>query len=397
MQRIEQINWSGGIDNLSRNERVKEGCVRDALNVTPTNGGTFTLRPGAERIVPGNRIRGLLALGDDLLYADNTQLMVMNARDNVPRLLASIDPVGGLVGAIHNDELFISTDSQCWRYRNGQLRPWGVAEPSFLVEIVPNGGSLTPGVYRIACTQTNAQGEESGVREPAIVTLSAGSGLRITCIPDHDHTAQVYLSFANSQTLYRQSAVAGEAMIRTVRDDTARLENEGEGMPLPSRLLASLGASVVGASGGLLWLSQPMRVHRRSLTDRFFQYPRAIGLLLKAGSGLFVSADKTYFLQSPEDEQPLQREVLPYPAVSGSGVNLADGRVAWMTPYGLAIGSADGSVSLISQDRFAPALSEGACSGALSLDGNQVVVTAMQGPREQTGMVARDYYEVEVL
>ena len=43
-ERIEQVNWAGGIDNLSRGERVREGCVRDALNVTPTNGGTFAMR-----------------------------------------------------------------------------------------------------------------------------------------------------------------------------------------------------------------------------------------------------------------------------------------------------------------------------------------------------------------
>ena len=60
------------------------------------------------------------------------------------------------------------------------------------------------------------------------------------------------------------------------------------------------------------------------------------------------------------------------------------------------LGAEDGSVALLSKERFAPSCGTFGASGQLDHDGNQIVVTAMRGPREASGLVARDYYEVEI-
>ncbi|SFI69017.1 hypothetical protein SAMN05216206_2754 [Pseudomonas guineae] len=394
-ERIEQTNWGGGIDNLSRRERVKEGCVRDALNVTPTNGGTFTLRPGAELVVSGSRIRGVLSVGADVLYAEGDKLMRLDTRTGTTEQLGSIPPAGAFAGAVLNDELFISTEADCLRYKAGVLRGWGLGECRF--DVQRGTGQLVKGMYQVVCVQINQHGEESPTVAPASIALLDGCSLEVTCDPLPGHSVRVYASTADGETLYLQGVVSGALSLQTLRDDTARFQGGGELSPIPCRMLAQVGGSLACASGGLLWLTAPMRPHVRSSLERFFQFAAPVGVLLKAGDGLFVSADKTYFLSGIEGPAPSQREVLPYPAITGTGVQLRDGRAAWMTPYGLAIGQADGSVSLVSSDRFAPSCGTAGTSAAIDLDGNQTVVTGMTGPREDAGMVARDYYEVEIV
>lgn len=394
-ERIEQTNWAGGIDNLSRRERIKEGCVRDALNVTPTNGGTFTLRPDAELVVAGSRIRGVLSVGDDALYAEGERLMRLNTRTDTAEQIGTIPAVGAFAGAVLNDELFISTETGCLRYKAGVLRAWGVPECRF--DLQRGVGVLAKGMYQVACVHVNQYGEESGVMAAAFVELVDDCSLVVQCTPLPGYKARVYASIADGETLYLQGEINGALTLNALRDDTARFQGAGEAAPMPCQMMAQVGGSIACVSGSLLWLTMPMRPHVRSTADRFFQFPSAVGVLLKAGEGLFVSADKTYFLSGIEGQAPIQREVLPYPAITGTGVQLRDGRAAWMTPYGLAVGLPDGSVSLLSSDRFAPSCGSAGVSAAIDLDGNQTVVTGMTGPREDAGMVARDYYEVEIV
>ena len=392
--RIEQVNWAGGINNLTRGERVPEGCVRDALNVTPTNGGTFALRPGVERLAEGERIRGMLSLGRDLIYADGARLMRLDTATGTESQLATIPPVGVFTGAVLNGELFISTETSCLRYHDGAVREWGAPEARFNVAAV--GGSLPAGRYQVACVHVNARGEESGVLSPAIIDLGGQQSLAISCTPAPGHRVRVYASVANGQTLYLQGELPSAAQLYSVRDDTARLQGMGELPPVPCQFIVQVAGTLACASGKLLWLTQPMRPHVRSALGRFFQFSKPVGLLLKVGQSLFVSADRTYFISGIEGNQPVQREALPYPAITGTGVLLSDGRAAWMTQYGLAVGAEDGSVALLSKERFAPSCGTFGASGQLDHDGNQIVVTAMRGPREASGLVARDYYEVEI-
>ena len=395
VERVEQISWPGGIDNLSRREKIKDGCVRDALNVTPTNGGTFTLRPDAELIAPGTRIRGVVSLGHDVLYADGEALMKLDTRTNTATQIGSIPPLGAFVGSELNSELFLFTETQCLRYKAGVLRRWGVPECRF--SVATSTGTLRAGVYRVACVHVNPEGEEGGVIAPAIINVQDGGGLDISCTVELGYVARVYVSTADGETLYLQGEIAGALSIGSIRDDMARLFTVGEVEPRPGQLVVDVGGSLACASGSFLWLTSPMRPHARSASSRFFQYSKPITTLLSTGAGLFVSADKTYFLSGIESAQPVQAEVFPYPALSGSGVKLADGRVAWMTPFGLAVGAADGSAVLVSSDRFAPSGADSGASGAINLDGNQLVVTAMSGRREENPLIAKDFYEVEIV
>lgn len=392
--------WPGGIDNRSARGRVKDGCVADAVNVVPTHDGGFTLRPGYRQVHSGTNVRGALAVGEVVLLADGADLVEYNARSGASRVLRQIAEVGAFAGAVLNDELFFCTETETLRYKDGIVRRWGVPTAQEAQVTTTSGDAASqPGVYKIATTLVNEYGEESGVYRAQSVTVGEGRTLVVTPPATRTgYSTRVYVSAPNGDTMYLQAeAPAGPLVLATVRDDTQRMVTEGESEPEPGYLVVAVGATIAVASRSSVWLTNPMRPHSRRYAHRFFQYPRPVGVLQACGSGLFVSADKTYYV-SNVDAEAAQRVVLNYPAISSTGVELPGvDSVAWMTPYGLAVGVEGGQVTLVSQDRFAPRVGDSGASGVIECDGTQAVVTTMRGQAGRNPLAARDYFEVEVV
>ena len=116
------------------------------------------------------------------------------------------------------------------------------------------------------------------------------------------------------------------------------------------------------------------------------------------GSGLFVATtSKTYFITGIGTDNLQQREVLGVGAAPGSAVDLPDGRVAWFTQYGQAIGSGDGAVALPNRASYAPEIGTVGAAGVLEHNGNQMVVTNMRGELQGNRLQARDYANLEVI
>lgn len=151
------------------------------------------------------------------------------------------------------------------------------------------------------------------------------------------------------------------------------------------------------ADGKTLWHTLPMSPHLLDKATSFFQYPSSISVVLQVDGGVFVCADKTYFLQAPGSSDVIQRKVLEHGAVSGTGSILPDGRATWMTQYGLAVGALDGSVTLLSQNNFVPEQASAGASGVIDHNGNQLVVTNFTGQRGPNPLAASDYYEAEIV
>jgi hypothetical protein len=161
--------------------------------------------------------------------------------------------------------------------------------------------------------------------------------------------------------------------------------------------MAALGSILLIADGNTLWHTVAMSPHLIDMSKNFFQYPSAISVVLQVDGGVFVCADKTYFLQAPETGDVVQSKKLEYGAVPGTGSILPDGRACWMTQYGLAVGALDGSVTLLSQNNFVPEIAQYGASGVIDHNGNQMVVTTMRGQKGPNPLGASDYYEAEIV
>lgn len=409
-------DWSLGINNQADGRRLprggvvageqQHGAVRDLVNLDPHSDGTLKLRAGFTRLYQGTAVRGLLALGRQLLLADGSDLVAYSIDTSSAQVIGQIDSAGTFAGAVFNGELFICTATEALRYDGTSLRKWGVthcgAQP---VPTIAQGGGIPAGAYQLAVTFENAHGEEGGTTLPLRFNIDQdGASLALTMpTPPEGGTAHLYVSTAGGDVLYHQAAGTGPLSLSRLADDGARMGTERLREPVSGGQVLAYNGVLLTAVGNVLWSTLPLRPHLRDAARGFIQYADTIGMAIVAGqgsaqgagSGVFVAADKTYFVTDLED-QASQREVLPYGAVPGTAQRLPDGRVTWMTHYGQVVGTADGQVQLLSADRFAPDLASHGAGGVLERDGNHFIVTTMAGAARDNPLCARDYYRAEI-
>ena len=128
----------------------------------------------------------------------------------------------------------------------------------------------------------------------------------------------------------------------------------------------------------------------------FFQYASPVNLLVATDGGVFIGTDDATFFLSGLENEPAQILALNIGAIAGTGVALPDGRAAWFTRYGQAIGAADGSVALINSGKFSPDLAADGAAGLVEHNGNQMLVTTMRGPIRTSGLGVGFHHSLEI-
>lgn len=395
---VRRDGWPEGIDNRANWKDVPLNRVRDAVNVDALASGSMALRGGFDKVADGTEIRGAVACGDYIVMADGTDLKAYNTRTSTLQTIASIAGAGRFAGDVLNGELFFCTENQTLRFKDGVVRAWGVPTP--VSQPVPEvvAGGLLPGTYQCAITYMDAAGEEGGTPMALTITVAEGKGLRFTItLPAGAVKARLYISSVNGSELYLQYEGTGTYTANVVRDDTARLDTMFARGPVCGDFIAKHNACLCIAQGSILWLTLPMRPHLRNVAHRFFQYPAPIDAIVSVETGLYVLADKTYFITGVETAQPQQAVVFDFGGVYGSHTTTPDGDAIWMTQYGVAKGDGNGAVTLLSQARFVPELANRGGSGIVERNGNQMVVTTTRGPQSRNSLAASDYYETEVI
>ncbi|MGV8917834.1 MAG: hypothetical protein ACOH2R_08550 [Pseudomonas sp.] len=398
MMEEEIKGWAGGINNRANVHEVPQGYARDLVNLDPLVGGVLGLRSGFAQRAPATNARGALSVGEKVLFADGTSLICFDTRTNTTNTLAQIAGGGRFAGAVLNEELFFCTSTEQLRFDGSTLRPWGVPTLTVKPEPVVVGGGLAAGTYQFALTLINSQGEEGGCTNPMQITVPDASALVFLApVLPVDQRFRLYVSSASGENLYLQYEGTDDYIVNLLSDDTARLDTLNLREPVGGDHIAALNAVLLIADGSTLWYTRPMSPHLLDASKSFFQFAAPISLVIEVDGGAFVCADKTYFLQSPEADQVSRRKVAEYGGVAGTASVLPDGRAAWMTPYGLAVGALDGSVNLLSQANFVPELASEGASGVFEHNGNQMVVTTMRGQQGPNPLAASDYYDLEIL
>jgi hypothetical protein len=392
-------DWSKGANNLSPKDRLPEGFVRHAVNLDPLPGGRLALRAGYEQIYAGTAVRGVLALGRKLLVADGTSLVEVDSDTGASRVLRTIAGAGSFSGDVLNDTLYFSTANECLEYDGLNVRVWGVADVLNQPAIAATApGGLIAGYYQVAMTFTDADGREGGTDRPAVIAVTANGAITVTVasIPT-GHTANIYVGSVNGETLYLQGVLetAGAFNVGLVDDSTARCNTVLMRAPSPGQIVVAHNSQLVVATNNVAAMTVPMRPHLVNRVRGFVQYGADIGAMVSAGA-LFISADKCYSLTNVETDGITQNVVLEFPAYSGTAVQLPDGRGAWMTRYGQAITDGN-SARLVNREAFAPVDAASGASGVLDHNGNQLVVTTLQGKDRPNPLAASDFFIGEIL
>lgn len=137
--------------------------------------------------------------------------------------------------------------------------------------------------------------------------------------------------------------------------------------------------------------------HLHNPESDYIPFPAPITLLASVEGGVFVCADKTYFITGLGGPDMTSRTVLEFGGIGGTELTLPDGAVAWFSRYGQVIGRADGSVELPNRQSYAPLTAPRGAAGLLEHNGNQMVVTTMHGGVSGSGLRSADHIDLEVI
>lgn len=380
--------WPLGMDNIQPDYAVEPGALRSAANVDIFDGGKLRLRKGITSVAA--------AVGANSLWSDPMLSVAYYAAGgsiySFSRLGVSTAVVTGLSPALPvvyhqvNGEVFWSNTVATGRFVAGVNRPWGLETPASQPVLAATTGGLEAGTYQIAVTYRNAAGEESGAQNAVAVTLAAVGGVAISALPvpvDASITLKnIYMTLQNGDVLYKVATIAAAQATYTVATapaPTVVLKTQ-DFTPMPAgSILAHRNGQIFSAVGPYVFYSEPMRYGLHNPLVNFYTFPTDVSVMLSTPDGLYVCADKTYFITNPGTPEAEQKVILPFGAAAGTGVYLTNGTdVAWFSHRGQVIASG-GQAKVTTEKHFAPAImSQGAS-----------LVREQQGLRQIINVVAQ--------
>jgi len=161
----------------------------------------------------------------------------------------------------------------------------------------------------------------------------------------------------------------GSAVAQTVGDQDL--------VPMPpGSNLAYHNARLLVAVGNALIYSEPFTPHLRDAARGFELFPAQITCVAAVEAGVFVVADKTYFIEGGFPAQTV-RAVLPYGGPSQQAGYRPDGGAHWMSTRGIMACSKDGEITNLQDKHIAIEVSGAAATLMREADGTRAIVAAL--------------------
>lgn len=389
--------WPGGIDNTSKEAKLRPGTVRGAENVDFDNDGVPNRRQGYVQLeaLPGLHSLWAHPLYPFMLGATPTQLQSWDAGLERVALVALTAPREPLSFGFAGGRVYWSNGVDSGLLlADGTPRAWCTETPRSapLLAVNTGAGGLEPGTYQVSQTFIDDLGRESACPLPSTITVANGEGIDLSAIaqptdPDVAYV-RIYASRANGAFVEAVAdlpvgvttfALGVGARGRTC--DTVGLD------PMPAGHLVRMGGLRQFVATGRMVRWSPAGYPGLTRTAKAYTlYDEAPVLLEQAGqatgAGWYVATSKrTWYMAGPDPAEWNKAIAYGHGAIAGSagvaeGKDLgvgAQGPVPyWMATNGVLVaGLPSGQVVPVTAPHYR-ADGAGATRGASALrtDGN---------------------------
>lgn len=368
------IKFSGfpaGINNIQPDYALKPDELRNSNNVDLFDNGKVRRRKGSLQKISLAGAHSIWSdpknpLPDVAYYVAGTTLYSLRISSGalVSAAIATGLTQGRNVCYLYlNGDVFWSNGVISGRIRNGVNMDWGVETPAALPPLsVSAAGTLSPGRYQVLLTYRNSSGEEGGSDVAQSIVLTSTGSIVLSGIPvalSTDATQVcIYVTSSDGDMLHKIATVARGTTSYTINSVA------GAGTAIKTRLLspmpagdriAHLNGVIYVASGPYIYHSEPMRYGLCNLNENFYAFPQEVAEILDVTDGLYVCADKTYFLSNPGTADVAQRVIFSFGAVKGTGTYLLNSTdVAWFSGRGQVIASAGGQAKAVTEGNYMP-------------------------------------------
>lgn len=163
----------------------------------------------------------------------------------------------------------------------------------------------------------------------------------------------------------------------------------------PGACIAHHAGRLLVAVGSALIYSEPFTPNLRDESRGFEIFPAPITCIAAVEAGVFVMADKTYYLPGGLPAQSL-RAVLPYGALAGSVGYRKDGGAHWMSERGIVSASIQGELTNLQERHVAMQAAGVGATLYREADGMRAIVSALSTPSSAAAGVG-SYAEARIV
>ena len=352
--------------------RVEEGVfVAQAHNVDLTPSGQFVGRAGYQRVVAGSDMHSLwaTAAGRAFVAADK-QMCALDVRSGALQPLGMTLPsTARLAFAELADGDIAVTDGRTLL----RIQPDNRLSPMLAPAPAPQPvAQLTPGSrhFLYCFAYVDARGVV-GLCTP--VRHGVGEVLSFDVpAPPAGLTTQIYVSHPGGEVMY----LLAESLGGTVTAGEQRMGGQCPTLHLQALpagdALQLHGGRLYVVRGSAIYFSEPYQFGAMAPTN-FLQLPAPVTVLAAMPSGLFVVADKTYWMQGTDPAAASMAVVNEHTGIARSLARLSDGRAVWGSSQGVVVGNGAGEVVSLSDAVVpAPRLLPGTKGATLPMERNGV-------------------------
>lgn len=401
--------WPDGENNLRDATELELSQLRRCVNFDVLDNGDLHRRRGTTKVHNGTVVpRTLFSNGKRVLFVESGNLweLVRNIDGSWNSMLVRLS-VGNhpMTYVDVNGDIYWSNQVQTGIVdQDGNDLSWGLKavadQPT--VTAGASGGDLVAGVYQVAVTFLDAYGQESGTDLAATVTVAENnSSLLLTDIPTptDGSTVQVYCSAVNGEVLYRVGRVVPGApsfRITSASNNLGmQLRTQFCDKPPAGNVLEYHNGRIYIGDGNVVWFTDPLRYGSIRMSTNFMMFPDEVTVIKAVADGMFICADKTYWLSGMDTSEFQQVEVLPYGAVYGTGISLPESdNVAWFSEDGLIIAGLEAQVTTVQDDRSAVSRFQNGAMQFRKVKGIRQFVATL-GTGVQSEFLAPDYVTLE--
>ena len=165
-------------------------------------------------------------------------------------------------------------------------------------------------------------------------------------------------------------------------------------MPAGQHIAHHAGRLLVGVGSAVIY-SEPFTPHLRDEAKGFELFPAPITCLVAVEGGVFVVADKTYFIAGGFPAQAV-RAVFDYGAPAQQPSYREDGGAHWMSSKGVVSVTSSGEISNLQESRVSLSADGTAATLYREADGMETIVAALASPSD-TGAGVGSYAQARIV
>lgn len=401
--------WPDGENNIRDATELEVSQLRRCVNFDVLDNGDIHRRSGKTKIHNGTVVpRTMFSNGKRVLFVESGNLWELNRNiDNTWSPMLVRIGVGNhpMTYLDVNGDIFWSNQVQTGIIdTEGRDLPWGIKAPSDQPTVIPadSGGDLVAGNYQVAITFLSDEGQESGSTLAKVVSTSGNAGsILITDIPTpvDGSSIQVYCSAVNGEILYRIGRIkpgAPSFRITSASNNLGmQLQTQFCDKPPAGDVLEYHNGRIYIGDENVVWFTDALRYGSVRFASNFMMFPERVTLMKAVADGIFICADKTYWVSGVDTSEFQQLVVLPYGAVYGTGINLPESdNVAWFSEDGLIIAGLEAQVTTVQDDRSAVSTFENGAMLFRKTKGLRQFLATL-GSGVQSDFLAPDYVALE--